>query len=333
MFERFAQDVGDLSDTVMDAFPGDVFLGLDLHAAGIPNLREFFWKLKDRGVRLHFIVYDLLPVLHPQWFDAGLERAYSEWIVAVCELADSNICISRAVAGELFQWIRQAGMKRLRPLDIGYFHLGADLENSLPSSGKSDEELQLLERVSQQPTFLMVGTIEPRKGHMQVLEAFENLWLRGHGINLVIVGKRGWNVKKVIDRLISCSKNQQQLQWFENISDEVLLKLYQSSSALIMASEGEGFGLPLVESAQRGLPIISRDLPVFREVAGENAFYFSGSQPEDLARSVEEWLELKKENVIPGPEGLKCLTWGNSVAQLLDAVLKGQSLYRWLPQI
>ena len=131
----------------------------------------------------------------------------------------------------------------------------------------------------------MVGTVEPRKGHAQTLAAFERLWADGVDVGLAIVGGEGWHTESLMGRLRTHSERGRRLIWLARASDEMLLRLYDSAVALIAASEGEGFGLPLVEAAQHGLPIIARDLPVFMEVAGEHAFYFSGMAPETSRRA------------------------------------------------
>jgi hypothetical protein len=109
--------------------------------------------------------------------------------------------------------------------------------------------------------------------------------------------------------------------WLAGISDEMLLKLYAGSAALLAASEGEGFGLPLIEAAQKGLPIIARGIPVFREVAGEHAFYFEGTQAQDLAAAIEAWLALHAAGKAPASTGMPWLTWRQSARQLMDAVV------------
>jgi len=64
----------------------------------------------------------------------------------------------------------------------------------------------------------------------------------------------------------------------EGISDGYLDKVYGASSYPIVASQEEGFDLPLIEAAQHNFAIIARDIPVFREVAGEHAYYFDGKE-------------------------------------------------------
>jgi glycosyltransferase involved in cell wall biosynthesis len=166
----------------------------------------------------------------------------------------------------------------------------------------------------------MVDTLEPRKGHAFVLDAFEILWKRGVNSNLVIVGKQGWMVETLLERLRHHSELNKRLFWFEYISEEQLEAAYVSSTCLIAASYGEGFGLPLIEAAKHKLPIIARDIPVFREVGGKHAFYFNSKNPEQLSISLEQWLDLYTQNKHPQSEKMPWLTWKESATQTLEAL-------------
>jgi glycosyltransferase involved in cell wall biosynthesis len=110
------------------------------------------------------------------------------------------------------------------------------------------------------------------------------------------------------------------LFWLEGISDEFLQALYDASDALISASKGEGFGLPLIEAAQHRLPIIARDLPVFREVAGKYAFYFEGKTSDSLAEDLQRWMKLFHADQHPRSDAMPWLTWRQSAEQLLHAL-------------
>jgi glycosyltransferase involved in cell wall biosynthesis len=103
----------------------------------------------------------------------------------------------------------------------------------------------------------------------------------------------------------------------------MLLATYQAGSALLAASEGEGFGLPLIEAAQHQLPIIARGLPVFKEVSGEHAFYFDGLKADDLAQAMRVWLDLYHAGQAPASKDMPWLTWEQS-AQQLKAVIWGR---------
>ena len=112
----------------------------------------------------------------------------------------------------------------------------------------------------------------------------------------------------------------QRLTWLRAISDEYLEAVYAASTCLLTASEGEGFGLPLIEAAQHGLPIIARDLPVFREVAGEAAHYFEGKAGTELATAIRQWLELYSRAEHPQPGLLRWCTWAESAESLIRRV-------------
>jgi glycosyltransferase involved in cell wall biosynthesis len=308
--------------------PGDTFVGLDLAAHLVPYLRDTYVRMRSRGVEIHFVVYDLLPLLRPDCFDQNGLPTFRLWYEAISELSDGIICISRTVADEFKQWLPQSMPVRGRPLRLGWFHLGADL---VPTADAADISGVLPFDLKGRPTFLMVGTIEPRKGHAQTLAAFELLWAAGHDINLVLIGKPGWRVESLVASLRSHVESGERLLWMERADDTQLIAMYQEASALLAPSEGEGFGLPLIEAAQYGRPIIARDLPVFKEVAGEHAFYFSGVRPEAMAAAIDEWLGLFARGEAPASTGLPWLTWRKSARQLAEVAVEGRWYDAWMP--
>ena len=319
-----------VEDVPLEAFSGDIFLGLDLQHHTVLQQTAFYAHLKRIGVQVHFVLYDLLPVLLPKFFPEGTPSIHAQWLSALAQ-TDGVLCITRAVANEMAEWLGVFGPDRLRPFKLGWFHLGADVAGSVPTLGLPADADHVLSTLYSRPTFLMVGTIEPRKGQMQTLAAFSHLWDQGVDVNLVMVGKHGWNVDLLVEMLHIHSERNKRLFWLEAITDEYLEKVYAASSCLIAASEGEGFGLPLIEAAQHQLPIIARDIPVFREVAGEHAFYFSGLSPDALADSVQAWLALDKSGQAPQSSSMPWLTWKQSTQNLLNVILGGQWYKQWMP--
>ncbi|WP_297839799.1 glycosyltransferase family 1 protein [Pseudomonas sp.] len=308
-------------DAAIDYAQDDIYLSLDLNMHLASQLYPLHHRMRQMGVQINYIVYDLLLFHRPDWWLAPNAELFNDWLSKISMVASNLICISGAVASELQIWLSShtdkcAGNKPA----VKSFHLGADINNSLPSLGLPDDAGHLLSNLSERPSFLMVSTIEPRKGHAQTLLAFETLWDEGHAINLVIVGKRGWLVDDLVARLEVHPAKGQTLFWLEGISDEYLEKIYSAATCLIAASEGEGFGLPLIEAAQHHLPMIVRDLPVFREIAGEHAFYFDGMSGIDLAKSINAWLELFDRGDHPTSMTMPWLTWEESAKQL-QAVL------------
>jgi glycosyltransferase involved in cell wall biosynthesis len=224
------------------------------------------------------------------------------------------------------KWVRG------RTFQIASSHLGNDIDNSLPIPGLPENEERVLTAIKKRPSFLMVGTLEPRKGHVQILDAFEHLWQNGIEANLVIVGKLGWLVDNLVERLQKHEEMGKHLFWLDGIRDEYLEKVYDSTSCLLAASYAEGFGLPLIEAVKHKLPIIARDIPVFREVCGMHAFYFNTSDPKKLSRTVEQWLDLYAQSKHPRSDGMPWLTWKQSAAQILEA-LEIQDQYKTIQEI
>lgn len=319
-----------LIDDPIEVSNGDIFLGLDLQHHIVLQQAPFYAFLRRAGVQVHFVIYDLLPVLMPRMFPEGTPDIHDRWLRVLAD-NDGVHCISRAVADEMAEWLSISGPDRLRPLNIGWFHLGADVAQSVPTKGLPPTASYVLNTLTCRATFLMVGTIEPRKGQLQTLLAFDRLWREGVDANLVMVGRHGWNVDLLVEMLRTHAERNQRLFWLDGISDEYLEKVYAASDCLIAASEGEGFGLPLIEAAQHRLPIIARDIPIFREVAGKHALYFSGLEPDTLANAVKEWLTLDKAGGTPQSNAMPWLTWKQSTQNLLDIILRGHWYRQWLP--
>lgn len=295
---------------------GDVYICLDLLMDVLPHKQSYLDTMRAHGVSIFFVVYDLLILQLPHCFVESLQAHYIKWINAVAHY-DGAMCISHAVADELREWLVENAPERSRPFHIGAFHLGADIDQSMPSTGVPESPGLRIESLSPSPSFLMVGTLEPRKGHAQALDAFELLWKAGHNANLIIVGKHGWLVDELAARLTGHAELGKRLLWLEGVSDEYLEHLYNEADCLVAASYGEGFGLPLIEAAQYNLPIFARDLPVFREVAGEYAYYFEGSDTQEIADRLASWLALYEKNEHPRSDEMPWLTWKESAKQLI----------------
>ncbi|MEB1530130.1 glycosyltransferase family 4 protein [Xanthomonas sp. WHRI 7945] len=312
----FGEDLGEDEPLVCHA--GDIYFGLDLVGDCVSLLPEWFDYFRASGAKICFVVYDILPIRNPDWWPQPGGQMHERWLRDILGVSDQLICISRAVADDVAAWVEEAEIKTAARID--WFHLGADIDESQPTKGLPPNAVQVLARIERSTSFLMVGTLEPRKGHSQVLDAFEELWGQGCEYVLVIVGKKGWLVDELSERLSQHPQANHNLFWLQGASDEYLDQIYASSTCLIAASEGEGFGLPLIEAAQRGKPMIARDIPVFREVAGSHAFYFDGRSALNIANALLRWVAMYREGSHPRSDAMPWLTWSQS-ADHLAAVL------------
>ena len=323
-----------LTDDPIDPQNGDIMLGLDISGNTLIEAERagLFESYRALGMSVHWVVYDLLPIRMPQVFPPGADESHTRWLQSVSNF-DGAICISKAVADDFSAWQSETGAigKNRRGYNTAWWHLGADIGDSAPSKGLQENSVKVLDQLSLQPSFLMVGTIEPRKGYLQTIDAFTALWAQGLDATLVIVGKEGWkdlpdamrrDIPQTVEKLRSHPELNNRLFWLKGISDEYLEKVYAASTCLIAASYGEGFGLPLIEAAQHKLPIIARDIPVFREVAGEHSYYFNAAQPDELAQVLRDWLTLYRAEKHPCSDAMPWLTWQQSATQLVQILLE-----------
>lgn len=301
---------------------GDLFLGLDLAAHIIPHRLFELVGWKRQGVRMCFFVYDLLPILEPTWFNSRTTQNFRRWLRALAILADDAICISNTVAKDFTAWMLTSHHLNGGDIRCSTIPLGANIQPVTSGSTYSAELERILSLLGQRTSVLMVGTLEPRKGHAEILDAFEKLWARGANVNLVIAGKPGWKVEPLIRRIQNHPEAGKRLVWLESPSDEVLLGLYRNASGLIMASKGEGFGLPLAEAAYFGKPVLARDIPVFREVAGNTATFFTDRPPNNVDDALASWISALESGEIISASSLNCATWEESCMDLVRVLFE-----------
>jgi len=315
-----------LVDDVVEARAGDIYLGLDFESriARENRSRGCLQTWRGRGVKIYHVLYDLMPMQLPHCFPADHIPFFEQWISAITALSDGVITISRTVANEYQAWMDEKVYDTKSRPHIGYFHLGAEMESRINVANLDASETSILKRIAGRAYLLMVGTIEPRKGHNQVLKAFEILWSRGVDINLVIVGSEGWVDKGTIESLKELDAKTEKIEWLNHVSDAMLKSLYQGCAGTLMASFGEGFGLPLIEAAHYGASLIARDLPIFREVCGDHAWYFRAQSETELASALQEWLNLYHASSEPKSLGVEWQDWQQSAAQLVDSVIHNQ---------
>lgn len=309
-----------LNDETIDFYEEDIFLGLDFTPHILKYQAVFFEKFKIYNVKIIFIIYDLLPLQLSEYFNPLDIQNFKNWLHEIIKY-DQVIAISKTIAQQLQGYIQKNSISTSKNLKISSFHLGVDMQEILSSNLNESSDAQLKQFKLRQ-TFLMVGTLEPRKGYFQTLKSFEILWNENIEINLVIIGKKGWLVEELVQKIKNHPRLNKNLFWLNDVSDEYLQKVYEASACLIAASEGEGFGLPLIEASKYKLPIIARDIPVFREVASDFAYYYKNTKdPFELADTIKKWLELYAAQKHPSSENMPYLTWKESAKQLVDAFL------------
>lgn len=299
---------------------GDLFLGLDLAAHLVHRHQAEVLRWKREGVNLHIVVYDLLPLQHPEWFNPKTTRHFKRWVRWLAVYADNAICISDTVKQDLRAWLGTSFGLPSSAIPASTIVLGADIEASAPSSGQPDKAEVLLTKLRNTPTVLMVGTLEPRKGYDQALAAFELLWQQPDAApTLVLVGRGGWKTEALQEKLRTHTQVGKRLFWLDDASDEYLVRLYAACSGVLVASRAEGFGLPIIEAGLHGKSVLVRDLPVFREMNMNGVTYFDTETAPGLAAAITQWLPSASVALVKPPTSA-FPTWQLAAAQLTQAL-------------
>lgn len=293
---------------------GDIFLSAEVTQGIIDSNALFFFRLKRRGCRVCFFLHDLIPVLYPDFNGSPKFLRYYKKYLRQLAKADRVVCNSNSVLSDFNKYIEENGIKTDPNLRKSYTHLGVDFK---PVQHDSSCKITLPAKVN----FLMVSTVEVRKMYDQAVEAFSILWDKGLDVSLSIVGKYGWRAERARNLIENSPYKNRNLFWYnQGISDYELAELYQSCDAVVFASMTEGFGLALIEAAIYKKPLIIRDIPIFREVAGENAFYFTGTSGIDLAVKIQEWLELYDSGKYPRSDKISYISWEQCVKNVFTYI-------------
>lgn len=277
-------------------------------------------RLKSEGVGIVSVIYDLIPLTHPQFCDAGLVKVFNHWFDWIAATADGYVAISETIRDEVrAEMLRRIGPEKVAQRWFDYFHLGSELD--LVEDGASVEPDLLRMFKAKAPVFLMVSTIEPRKNHGYLLDAFERAWAQGSQARLCIAGRIGWKCEALVERVRQHPELNKRLFMFNDLSDKSLEYAYSHAASLVFPSYVEGFGLPLVEAMQRGLPATGSDIPVFREIGGEFMAYFDLADPQTLANLVTRF-EATGEFPAERPVGeWRWIGWHEASRQLIARIL------------
>lgn len=245
---------------------------------GHSNLDEALWS-GLAPLRRIVLIHDTIPLDHPEFTRAGQSKKFRDRFTAALRHADLILTISRATRADVLRWREVLGLPDAAPVVAA--PIGTRL--SAPDAAMVPQDLDL-----RRPFFVTLGTIEPRKNHALLLDAWEELARRLPADKLpqlFIIGRRGWENRQTFARLDALPKGGR-VHELAGLGDGAVAALVLRSHGLLMPSLSEGFGLPLTEAAARGVPVICTPTPAAKEILGDYARYLPGDDHRAWAGTV-----------------------------------------------
>lgn len=226
-----------------------------------------------------FFIHDLIPLTHPEYCRLGENEKHKRRIHHVLDLAKGIIVNSKDTHDRLV-------------------HFASSIEKNLPVTciaplGTNLPKSSLPGRIIAPPYFVMIGTIEPRKNHIMVLQVWKKL-IEQFGDNtpkLILIGRRGWECEHITRTLDRCPTLRGFIQEWSQCPDEELSSCLQHCQALLFPSFVEGYGLPLVEALNAGIPVIASKIAVLQEIGGDVPEYIDPLDSMQWMNTIADYMQ------------------------------------------
>lgn len=274
---------------------------------------------KKNRLKFFLTVYDLIPVLFPQYFNFSENHVVKD---ALNRLTPENwiICISNATKNDLCDYI-----KHIEPSKAFVAHLAASELFYLCSDL---ERVAMIKRKysipPDEPYILSLSTLEPRKNISHTIRCFAKLVSQQHikDLYLVLVGTKGWNYNNIFEEISNYPSLRDRIIVTGYVADEDLAPLYSAAMAFVYPSFYEGFGLPPLEAMQCGVPVITSNTSSLPEVVGDAGIMVSPTDADALCQSMLEIYNnpsLRKAMSLSSIERSRQFSWEKCTQETINA--------------
>ncbi len=241
-----------------------------IHKTGIPSV-----------VTIHDLIFLRFPGFYP-YLD---RKIYYSKVKYACQSANKIIAISQQTKDDIIRFFSVDPEK----IEIIYQPVSDAFFNPDIALGE-----KLLKKYSLRPDFILsVGTLEPRKNQLAILKAIQ----KGKFTNQVVFIGKQQSYKHKLDRFIAENKLEKQVVFLHNLPEEELAALYKMAGCSVYISLFEGFGLPVIESMASGCPVITSNVSVLPETAGDAALLCEPGDIDGLVENLRIFLGNYKERI------------------------------------
>jgi glycosyltransferase involved in cell wall biosynthesis len=255
---------------------GGSYLNLG-HANLVPRMLR---QVRRAGLTVTVLIHDTIPLDHPDLVRAGSTDAFRRKLVAVAQYADRVIHLTAAT-----RRLTEGHLARLGRVPSGCVApLGIAAMRPDPAALPAGLNLT-------RPYFVALGTIEPRKNIGLLLDVWQML---AAPPQLLLIGARGWAGADLLARLDALPPGGA-ITELNGLPDDAVAALLAGARALLFPSMAEGYGLPPLEAAALGIPILALKLPVIHEILGDYPVYLNDSNRYSWATKIEELVQVTEQ--------------------------------------
>lgn len=262
-------------------------------------------------------IHDLSYFYYPEEFLKKDLYQLKNWTKYSVEKAKKVIAVSKTTKKDLMKWynlpeekieVIYNGFEKLKIKNLGF---------DLPD-GRQDKNLKLKIK----NYLLFVGTLQPRKNLLVLIDAFDKFVKTNKDFKLIITGKKGWLYEKIFQK-VKDLKLEKKIVFTDHVSDDKLTWLYKNAFCLIMPSLYEGFGIPLLEAMSNNCPVISSFSSSLPEIGGDACLYFDPQDSDDLLDKINQLItneQLRNDLVQKGKERVRLFSWKKSAEETLKVI-------------
>lgn len=313
---------------LMERFPaGSVLLEADAVWNDLTVDREqLLGSARDSGVHVASMIYDVLPFEHPEWFTAHLGEIFTAAVAAQLRHSELVLCPSEATGASVTSVCSGLGVGEpaVEVVPLGSAGPITAEARAADAPGQAPQGAAELPGELRSGRYLMVvGTLEPRKNQALALEVFDSLSREVGDLHLVLIGRHGWGVEALVERIEKHPSRGRRLHWFDDVHDDLLDVLYRHAFAVLVPSWSEGYGLPVVEALARGVPVVASSRGSVPEAGGDWVEYADPDDPGSWVRVLRRQLTdaEQRDRALARAGGFVATTPEETAEAIVDALV------------
>lgn len=308
--------VSDIIIEIQDMEEKSVFLDMENSWHDMLNRSWLLPELRKQGLKIVLIMHDLIAITHPQYCSTENLLRYPAYIGAHFLNDDFIVSTTEVTKSEIERVLKEIQMPQK---EVYVCPVGTDFSAEIEMNDVDDE---VIEKVKGKKFLLTVGTIEPRKNHKLLFNAYPQL--KEMGLTMVFAGNVGWNISDFISEVEKHEDYGENILMFSKLNDATIKYLYREAYFFVFPTFAEGFGLPPVESVRSGTPVIVSDIPVMHEILGGYADYIDCKSPQQLVDMLSKYISddslyvQRKESLLSYKEN----TWTDFATKLSNIIIE-----------